>query len=310
MWPVRKLIFLQLLCLGFSLHADLEETFKEYDNHAETKFVIGTTGAGFFWSFFGVLNNLYWCDLHGKIPVVWWGRNSWCLYYQEEEYNGVKDNAWEYYFEPVSSLTYSPEDKIYSSHYVQDNLISWFDEKQYASLLDKPYKRKVNTLINKYIVLKPCVKDKIDKFYEEQMKGRKVIGIHLRGTDKKSEVEPIPIEKICAMVNESTKELTDRVFLVCTDEAKLLAGARQLLDGTIITYDVFRSTDGIAVHINTNHGYSMAKLGEEVLIEAILLSKCDMFFHTCSNVSSAVTFFNPELDNRLLLPGHDKPLES
>lgn len=39
---------------------------------------------------------------------------------------------------------------------------------------------------------------------------------------------------------------------------------------------------------------------EQVLIEAILLSKCDHFIHTPSQLSTAVLYFNPELSHTLI----------
>jgi hypothetical protein len=43
------------------------------------------------------------------------------------------------------------------------------------------------------------------------------------------------------------------------------------------------------------------------LIEVLLLSKCDLFLHTCSNVSSAVLLFNPELKHLLFESGCTEP---
>ena len=42
-----------------------------------------------------------------------------------------------------------------------------------------------------------------------------------------------------------------------------------------------------------------AKMGEDVIVEVNLLSRCDLFLHTCSSVSTAVLFLSPELEHRV-----------
>lgn len=44
-------------------------------------------------------------------------------------------------------------------------------------------------------------------------------------------------------------------------------------------------------------------LGEECLIDALLLAKCDVFIHTLSLVSQAVSYFNPTMGS-LLVKSH------
>ena len=90
-------------------------------------------------------------------------------------------------------------------------------------------------------------------------------------------------------------------FFVATDEQKLLEEAQELLSGPVIYCDSYRSLNGEPLHRpKKKQDYSKAKLGEEVLIETLLLSKCNGFVHTRSNVSTAVLFFNPELENKVL----------
>ena len=57
-----------------------------------------------------------------------------------------------------------------------------------------------------------------------------------------------------------------------------------------------------------------AKMGEDVIVEATLLSRCDFFLHTCSSVSTAVLFLpNPTLEHKAYMPtetekvAHSKP---
>ena len=147
---------------------------------------------------------------------------------------------------------------------------------------------------------------KVESFYQVHMAGKRNIGIHLRGTDKATEIGAVSVDTILTRANEVAKTMPDCQFLIATDETALLEKAKRVLHGKVIAYDATRSENG-----NPLHGpgkdkvkiskpiVSKAQLGEEVLVEVQLLSLCNLFLHTCSNVSSAVLFFNPELENIL-----------
>jgi hypothetical protein len=259
------------------------------NNNLNQKFVIGARYAGFFSNFLGMLNIISWCDINKKIPVIYW--NEDCLYWENDGYNNNTTNAWEYYFEPVSQLKYVEGDNIYKKYFAPDGSGIKYSSFTCADILS--YKLWGNQLIKKYIQIKPQVQKKIDNFYKTHFKNKKIIGIHLRGTDKYSEVKPINPDLIFDIANT----YHDHSFFVATDEQKLLDLAKTKLNGPIIYYDAERSNSNKPLHTRTNK----AKLGEDVLIEVILLSKCKKLIHTCSNVSCAVLFFNPNLENHLLV---------
>lgn len=174
---MKKYIALILVMASYSLLA------VEYNAMVITK-----AKDGLFADYVGVLANLIWCEENSITPVVYWGNNS--EYYQKEGYNG-SENVWEYYFEQVSALSYKPGD-------AKDGLLVWeygrnpagyiiprsFD-KDYLFMLEKSYRARIHKIVDKYIKLKPAVSEKIEQFYRIHMAGKKTIGIHLRGTDKK-----------------------------------------------------------------------------------------------------------------------------
>jgi hypothetical protein len=127
------------------------------------------------------------------------------------------------------------------------------------------------------------------------MEGKINIGIHLRGSDKKFEAFPVDVNLIFKKANDLAESSVNHYqFFVATDEERLLNLAKQKLKGKVIYYDSHRSKNGFAIHYTKQNG---AVLGEEILIEAQLLSKCDFFLHTRSNVATAVMFFNPYIKN-------------
>lgn len=253
-------------------------------SYSQEKHVIGARSVGFFSNFLAVLNHLTWCDKHNKIPVVFWDKTI--FYYEPNGYNG-SFNAWEYYFKPVSAACYKPEDKINRNYDAPDGFyITW--RPQNITLNYKPEFRKyMNSLIEKYIYLNPLVENKINEFYLENMTGKKTIGVHIRGTDKYLEAPRIPVQKFIDQINK----FTDYQVLIATDEQKIIDELVQKLHKPVIYYDAQRSTSNKPLHRNN------AKIGEDVLIEAQLLSRCDIFIHSVSNVSTAVLFFNPTLEH-------------
>jgi hypothetical protein len=125
------------------------------------------------------------------------------------------------------------------------------------------------------------------------MSGKPLIGIHLRGTDK--HVDATPIDP--TIILNVAQELADSIghsckFFVASDEERLIKKAQEILgNDRVVFYDSRRSTNGAPVHLSGGG----AIVGEQVLIEAQLLSKCDFFLHTMSNVATGVLLFNTRL---------------
>jgi hypothetical protein len=303
---------LALLTLVTNVHAGYED-LESAKNSPEKKLVIGyhAFGAGFFSGFFGVLNCISWCEKNGKIPVVFWGKEDHLPphpYYVDEGYNGTK-NSWEFYFEPVSYLQYVSGDEVIYHYFVPEATLINSGSGLSRETLNKAYKLKVNAFINKYVKIKKPILEKVDAFFSKHMKGKTTIGIHIRGTDKYTEVEPINPQTLFDAANKYAADFKECQFFVATDEERLLILAKAKLNGPVISYDAVRSKSDMPLHL-CSHNYNKAVHGEEVLIEALLLSKCDLFLHTSSNVSAAVTLFNPHLKNIYFIAGEKEPLVS
>ncbi|HSX26763.1 MAG TPA: nodulation protein NodZ [Chlamydiales bacterium] len=278
---VSALLFFSVVCL----HA------------AEEKFVIGTfRNEGFFSSFVGVLNGLIWAEKQGKMPVVHWTEDSY--FYQKGGWNGAQ-NPWEYYFEPVSPLTYKPGDllHIYCNNPEGFGLcVEFFRDPKY---FHKELKSLGKKTIDRYVHIKPEILKKVDLFYQQQMKGKINIGIHLRGTDR--EGSPKKWETAQALLDAAQTLMKKNPhhkyqFFVATDEEAMLELAKKTLKGHIVYCNATRSLDGTPIHTpKIGEERKGGLLGEEVLIDALLLSKCNYFAHSLSSVGIAVHLFNPTL---------------
>ena len=251
------------------------------------KHVIGVRNVGFFSNFLAVLGHLTWCEKEKKTPVVYW--DSTFPYYQCDHCNSNK-NAWERYFSPVSSELYQYGDVIDRNYQAPDgSFLIWNDFKPY----DEKTRYYYNRVIKKYINIKEPILKKVQMFYEKNMKGKKTIGMHIRGTDKKNEVKLIPISQFIKLAKTYSK---DNQFFIATDEYELLDEIKKTLKGyCIINYDAHRSINKEPIHYKNLS--NKIKLGEEILIEMLLLSYCDKFIHGISNVALAVLLFNPFLEH-------------
>ena len=294
--------------------------------------VRGCENWGFFAEFLWVLNHIHWCVKTHHIPYVYWGPSL--AYYSPAGYNGSK-NAWEYYFKQVSDVTFpGVESPIYMNRVHDNEFTTIWDYTQYVyhfgllppngkalceiinlhpkvyfgntttypvpfgnkHLYDPQFRKYVKeSLLDPYIVIQPNIKEKIDKFYGEKMAMKKTIGIHLRGSFLGNEVHSVPLESIC----QEAKRISNNEyqFFIATDQKPLLEKAKKLLNGNVIYYKYPESN-------STTSPQKPQQLkpwhGEDVLIEAILLSKCDYLVHTLSQVSTSVLYFNPDLPHTVL----------
>ncbi len=272
---------------------------------SNNKHVIGARRAGFFSEFLGVLGHLVWCEASGQQPVVFWDQKF--VYYEPDGWHNT-NNAWEYYFDPVSTATYNTNDIIdHRFKAPNDFFFPWYDFSDIEIV--RPL---AHHIIEKYIRIKPFVLDIVDDFYNKNMKNCIVVGIHLRGTNKGEDgqkpinhLEVIKKAQKYAYLGASTGKHVK--YLIASDEQKLMDIARKELCkdspnavcGEVISYPAERSKGKETnyytfVGTKQENGF-FAKRGLDVLVEVLLLSRCDYFVHTLSNVSTAVIFFNPNL---------------
>lgn len=273
-----------------------------YPLYASKVQVLSRTKGGLFSTFFSVLAHLTWCEKNNLTPYVYWGKDS---NYYEKDSEQKTENVWEYYFEQLSNTSYTPDQpnngiETRNTYASPDNFYIPFSN-EYEKVLESSFRINMKKTIERYIKIKPHIVEKMESFYHQKLAGKNTIGIHIRGTDKSREIQSVALENICAKANECAKSFSSCQFFVATDEASLLAKAKTILEGPVVTYDSYRSVDGRAIHKKQRPYHSKYMLGEEVLIEVLLLTRCNQFVHTRSNVSTAVLFFNPDLQNFVLI---------
>lgn len=198
-------------------------------------------------------------------------------------------NWWTYYFEPIClgemenvKIAY-PTKEQYWEAWIQRRMIS----RETAALI-----------VRKYIHVKPHIQQKVDAFVNRFFLGKYVIGIHYRGTDKSTEAPRIAYETVFEEIGKQIPQEKPYILFIATDEADFLEQARERYLTRVVATEAYRSVRGdLGVHFVYKNNYIS---GEEALMDACLLSKCDLLIRTSSNLSLWSTYFNPDLPVILL----------
>lgn len=214
-----------------------------------------------------------------------------------------EDNMWEYYFEPI----HNEHKKMYAPVSTTTRL--------YLDALSSEKKEQLvlfNDIIKTRIQLRKEIRDTIDSFAKNNFAGKKVIGVHFRGTDIWKSLKNWnsvfkkvgPPEYFTVLDTLLETEKYDCIFLA-TDEELVYQQFKERYGSKLVTYSKNRSTNKrVIVHYLTGRypiiesRFTKRELGEEVIIDAILLSKSDFFMYGASNVSTVVKFFNPDIPSK------------
>ncbi len=253
---------------------------------------------GFFSLFFLVLDGLALAERYHLEPVVRWGEHT--LYAQANPING-SGNPFEYFFQQVSEVS---ADEVFRSSrvmlFADANRQSDYNQpysvaSQIAAKADQENQFILSNahLYSKYIRFKPEVADYIYKQGQSVLKGKNVLGVHVRGTDFNkgylNHAKAVSIDQYIEATKQALEEgQYDSIFLATDEEAALERFQREF--GSRLTYysDILRSRNGEALHFSENarenHKYL---LGLEVLRDVMSLASCSGLIAGLSNVSLA-----------------------
>jgi hypothetical protein len=271
---------------------------------------------GFFSLVFQAVGQAHLAEKTGVTPVVYFNRH--CPYWSDEGYNGSR-NVWDYFFEPLSKIT------VESLFPIEPNLLEGFTLDEFAercagtrvtvtnryppviecmSPIGVSFERSfVHGLLNKHLILKPRVRQMVDDFCRAHFQTRPILGVHYRGIEKLG--DPLYSRKAADPQECYLREM--RLFLrkhpsarifVATDSRQFMEAAKSAFGDTVISREVTRlekEEESVGLHFRNPAKINGPRLGEEVLLDALILAKTDFFIHGISNVSNAVLFFNPKL---------------
>lgn len=195
-------------------------------------------------------------------------------------------NWWNYYFLPIET------DR--SSTFAWETVSKKLKRKFTSIGCNEITRQEAFSLIQKYVKVKPDIRKKVDQFVRTQFGDANVIGVHYRGTDKRTEASRVPYKKVYEKLKAVVGSLTSDNFkiFVATDEKLFLDFIMKKYPNHVIYTDALRSMHGKPVHQSYKNCY---KMGEDAVIDCLLLSKCGILIRTASNLSTCAGFFNPDL---------------
>jgi hypothetical protein len=142
--------------------------------------------------------------------------------------------------------------------------------------------------------VKASILEKVERFNREFLDGRAVLGIHMRGTDLAYAPPISPAEYFPEVDSWLSSHPEGRMFLA-TDQVQYLELMKSRYGQSLVFYDCLRSDDSVAP-FNAKTGSPYRK-GEDVLIDILLLSRCDFLIRGASNIPEMAIFFSDSLES-------------
>ena len=193
-------------------------------------------------------------------------------------------NCWDYYFQQPYGIC--EEDLLKYNNIIEKE---WFDDKldtitpnftpeiiQRAREITLKYKRPADTISRK-----------IEDFKKNILKTDSYGAVHFRGTDHHygtpTGTFPIITQDYYFQYVDQLLTKYEKV-LVCSDQQDFIENALiKFGKDRIVSYPSIRSTNHIAIHYNNND--NKYRTGEDVTIEAFLMSESKYLVRTCSGVT-------------------------
>jgi hypothetical protein len=222
---------------------------------------------------------------------------SECCYFDNDIYKeqGVH-NVWDYYFEQPHTYQMPDKKDIISEVGLLHDDFSEFRDVFLDPEVYKIRRLEYAKIIEKHVKLLPHIQEKLDDFYKNNFQDKKILGLHCRGTDH-------PDKKPMHMY---VKEIEDKLqnydaIFVTSDEQSRVDYIKNKFKEKVITYPTFRSINEGPLHYQNNYLHNKYFIGEEVLIEAYLLSKTDFLLCcTGSNVNFFIRCLNKNIKYKII----------
>ena len=247
--------------------------------------------AGFFGEVFITLNGLRQAELYRKRAIVRWGPgspyfemkrgpNAWACFFQatEFDFSDARSGA-------ALSLQYRPGGHDFIS---------------YGGLNTR---QSVARALRAWCQPLPEISNAVDTFSMAHFRHGQMLGVHVRLTDVAAGAEgrqTVGLEQIMAAVDAWLAKKPDGGIYLASDDQRAIAAFGQRYTGRIAFQDCLRSQDGTSIHGHYDVGVSGSpyQKGREVLIDALLLARCNHLIRTHSRVTAFSLCWNLDLTYR------------
>lgn len=262
-------------------------------------------GIGMFAELNWVLYMLSYADAHGARPIV---------HVKSDRYfdPGEGDADWLGHLFDVSWRTESraPEVAVRLEVSHLDQLPSFAQSVGRMSLWE------AHTLASRYLVPTPAIRAEVARYIRAHL-GEAYLALHWRGTDKVLEAPAVTIDEVLRRLLEvagaQPRPITG--LFVASDDRSLVAAVRTraatALPGVMVVsrHEAGKGGDGQPLHLRAGRsGPERRLMGEDALIDCLLLSHSVALVRTASFLSAWCSIFQPALPVFLLNRPYDDAL--
>jgi hypothetical protein len=218
---------------------------------------------------------------------------------------------WEYYFEPVMGVSHASVQELLEQGRITPDLIHTYPAQDvYHAHLHDPdriatfwsgdapadpagwmagKRRLGREYVRKYLRVRPHILDKVDRFADEAFRSHYTFGVHIRGTDF-AYADPTGPEAYFSAIRRLARDRRDfRVFLA-TDQEQFVDRFRQEFGDRLVLYASARSSSDVPTFLLQDAG--PYKKGEDVLMDILLMSRCDHVLKCAAAGGEYALWFN------------------
>ena len=226
-----------------------------------------------------MLEILLYCDTQGYIPLIKFN-------YRE------KDHQTDYFKE---LFYYKQKQPQYSSK------ITYTSIRDTSDLEWKNYNKRLRLniakdLFDKYVGFNQKITEEVSAFTDKWFAGKRVLGIHYRGTDKTAEAPAVSYQELLNYICKTRADHPEfNLIFLSSDDANVISFLTDsnLPVPIVCREDVIRSESGDPIHLRQEN--SKITINRDAMVNCLILSKCNYLLKTASLLSDCSVIFNPDL---------------
>ncbi|XP_015757335.1 PREDICTED: uncharacterized protein LOC107336784 [Acropora digitifera] len=182
---------------------------------------------------------------------------------------------------------------------------------EHSTIITDRKRKQVNKLINQYVTPNSRIKEKVRVFYDRHLAGFNLLGVHVRGTDHWMETPEQKLPPLLSWVNKAAEILETlphprKVFIASDNDEVIELFVEFFGKEKVAFIDAFRAKryhSQIPPHgIKFSTDSNARALGTQVLMDILLLARCEHFLHAESSVALLASYFNPNMRSYFLDP--------
>jgi hypothetical protein len=257
--------------------------------------VIRSRDSGFFSNLNQVLNNLRYRLGRGGIEAA---SVEWHAGPEQHQFpygNPEDGNLWIRFFEPLP-FDEVPAESCETSKYASATMTGRLAYAMYK--VERRWRWRYHRIFRRYIRIKPHILERAEAIHRASMAGRYCLGVHYRHPAHDFEcLNPIPRpEKFISELRRKLPRARPWVVFLATDAEPAVTAFREAFgDRLVVQSGVQRSANLKEGNLHHDNPASSLVLGEQALIDCLLLTRCDLLFHVTSNLATAAGYMNPRM---------------